>query len=274
MLLRRKEFFASYDAYVAGFRAAFPKVDIVGSADVYPLSQALALGPGVICRPRPIFQSYCAYTPRLAELNAAHLRTDRAADHVLFNIQTIDGRLAPQDDSLSWPELLTRYDVTGAAEPFIVMRKSATPRQYQFIPISETVAKLGETINIPAVSDGPIWVKIDIRRSLYGNILAMLYRPSGISFILSTRSGKQYGGRLLPGLARTGFVLSPFIENCQSFAALASSTWQNELAQFEVATVRIIPDEKPGVRSCYQPVVRVRFYRLDFPRHDSTLLER
>src|SRR5438034_5883619 len=36
----------------------FPNLDIHGSADVYPLSQTLALPLSLTCRPRPIFQSY------------------------------------------------------------------------------------------------------------------------------------------------------------------------------------------------------------------------
>ena len=122
----RQNSFRAYNTYAAGFRAGtFPNLDIHdnGSADVYPLSHTLALPLGLTCRPRPIFQSYSVYTPRLAEMNAAHLRSDRAADHILFDLWTIDGRFPSQDDSLSWPELLTRYDITGAADRYILMKK-------------------------------------------------------------------------------------------------------------------------------------------------------
>src|SRR6266478_276982 len=131
LLEDRQQSLRSYNAYVASLRGAFPNLELHGSADVYPLSQAVALGPGVTCRPRPVFQSYAACTPKLAELNAAHLRSDRAADHILFDVWTIDGRYAAQDDSLSWPELLTRYDITGAADRYLLMKKSVTHRQYE-----------------------------------------------------------------------------------------------------------------------------------------------
>jgi hypothetical protein len=98
----------SYEDHAAGLRTALPNLEISGSVDVYPLSQTVALAPSLTCRPRPIFQSYSAYTPKLAEMNAAYLRSNRAADHILFDVWTIDGRFAAQDDSLSWPELLTR----------------------------------------------------------------------------------------------------------------------------------------------------------------------
>jgi hypothetical protein len=264
----RQHSFRSYNAYAASLRGAFPNLGIHGSADIYPLSQTLALPLGVTCQPRPIFQSFCAYTPKLAELNAAHLRSDRAADHIFFDVSTIDGRFAPQDDSLSWPELLTRYDITGMGGKYILMKKSVTPKQYKLTPIGETVASFDEAITIPSMMAGPIWVTIDIRRTLYGNIIAMVYRPAGVSLTLFTRSGRIYSGRLLPAVARAGFLLSPVVENRQSFSSLASTNWQHELADLEVASARITADGGKGVEGGYQSAMRLRFYRLEFQRQD------
>jgi hypothetical protein len=47
------------------------------------------------------FHPASAYTPKLAELNEAHLRKDRAVDHIFFDVSTVDGRFACQDDSFS-----------------------------------------------------------------------------------------------------------------------------------------------------------------------------
>jgi hypothetical protein len=265
----RQHSFRSFNGYAASLRAAFPNLEIHGSADVYALSQTLALPLGLTCRPRPIFQSYSAYTPKLAEMNAAHLRSDRAADHIFFDVWTIDGRFAAQDDSLSWPELLTRYDIKRMAGRYILMEKSVTPRHYELTPIAETVAKFDEGIEVPSMIGGPIWVRIDIARSLWGNVMATLYRPPRVSLTVFTRSGRAYSGRLLPAEARAGFLLSPVVENRQSFFALASTNWQHELADLEVASARITTDGGTGVASRYQsPPVRVRFYRLDFQRQD------
>ena len=263
----RRHSFRHYYTYVTDLRArTFPDLDIHGTADVYPLSQTLSLPQSLTCRPRPIFQSISAYTPRLAEMNAAHLRSDRAADHVFFGIGTIDDRFAPQDDSLSWPELLTRYDITGMVDKYILMKKSITPRHYQLTPVGETVASFDEAIAVPSMMGGPVWVRIDIRRSLWGNIVAMLYRPSPVWLTVVARGG-MYSGRLLPGEARAGFLLSPLVDNGQSFFALASTNWQPELADREVASARVTADGGKEIPSHYQsPPVRMRFYRLDFER--------
>ena len=97
----------------------------------------------------------------------------------------------------------------------------------------------------------------------------MLYRPPRVWLTLFTRSGRAYGGRLLPVEARAGFLLSPVVKNRQSFFALASTNWQHELAGLEVASARITTYSGRAVASRYQsPPVRVRFYRLDFQRQD------
>jgi hypothetical protein len=262
-----RDSFRAYNTYAADLRArAFPDLEIHGTADVYPVSQTVALPLGLTCRPRPMFESCNAYTPKLAQMNAAHLRSERAADHIFFDVWTIDGRFAPQDDSLSWPELLTRYDITGVTGKYILMKKSATPRQYDLTPIGETVARFDEPIAVPSMMAGPIWVTIDVRRSLYGNIVATLYRPPPVWLTVLTRSGEGiYSGRLLPAAARAGFLLSPVVENRESFFALASTDWQHELADREVASARITANDGKEIASHYQsPPVRVCFYRLDF----------
>ena len=265
----RQDSFRSYNTYAAGLRAGtFPNLEIHGTADVYPLSQTLALPQGITCRPRPIFQSYSAYTPKLAEMNAAHLRSDRAADHILFDVWTIDGRFAAQDDSLSWPELLTRYDVMSMAGPYILMKKSVTPRQYKLTPVGETVVRFDEGIEVPSMIAGPIWVRIDIPRSLWGEVVAMLYRPTPVSLTVFTRSGRTFGGRLLPAVARAGFLLSPLIENRQSFSSLASANWQHELGDLQVTSARITTNGGREAASQYKSPIRVNFYRLDFQRPD------
>jgi hypothetical protein len=69
-------------------------------------------------------------------------------------------------------------------------------------------------------------------------------------------------------MARAGFLLSPFVENRQSFSSLASTNWQHELADLEVASARIAADGGKAVEGGYQSAVRLRFYRLEFQRQD------
>ena len=61
-----------------------------------------------------MIQSYAAFTPELADLNAAYLRSSHAPDNVFFECAPIDDHYPSLDDGLSWPVLLTRYDIRDA----------------------------------------------------------------------------------------------------------------------------------------------------------------
>ncbi len=98
------------------------------------------------------------------------------------------------------------------------------------------------------------------------------FSPSGT--FLSTIGTKGRGRGQLAGpngiavATRAGFLLSPVVENRQSFSALASTNWQHELANLRVVSASITTEESPGVTICYQSPVRLRFYRLSLQRQD------
>ncbi|MGH7304838.1 MAG: hypothetical protein ACRELZ_16250, partial [Candidatus Rokuibacteriota bacterium] len=108
---------ASLERYASQFAAAnqamakeAPFCDLVGSTDVISYRQQVMFSSGLQWRPRPIFQSYAAYTPEILRLNAASYEGPAAPENVLLQLETIDGRFPSLDDSLLWPILMTRYD--------------------------------------------------------------------------------------------------------------------------------------------------------------------
>jgi hypothetical protein len=54
----------------AALRSADPLPHLAGPIDIYPTDQALLLAHYLEFRPRPVLQSYMAYSPRLARANA------------------------------------------------------------------------------------------------------------------------------------------------------------------------------------------------------------
>src|SRR5205085_1685863 len=73
---------------------------VVGDApvDLFSYSQGVLLLNDLNYRPRPIFQSYSAYTSYLAAVNAHHYRGGAAPEFVLLNLQPIDHRPATAED--------------------------------------------------------------------------------------------------------------------------------------------------------------------------------
>ena len=74
-------------------KVSSPIPEAPGSADVFQALSGLAVVHGLDYRPRPVFQSYAAYTPTLAKYNADFLKSDRAPQFV----HALTGKLVARD---------------------------------------------------------------------------------------------------------------------------------------------------------------------------------
>jgi hypothetical protein len=269
-----------YETYLNLYRGVFPFPPLAGQTDIYPWNQAALLAHGLAYCPRPVFQSYSAYTPELAELNAAHLRSGRAADNLLFTLGTLDRRFPSLDDGRSWPELLTRYDIQGTIGPFpdafvpgataslILMKKSPAPREYHLAPLTNILIDFAAAVALPPATNGPIWAELEINKTLAGSAVSIFYKPPILTLAVSLRDGRQRCFRLVPGLVRGGFLLSPLIDDSASFIALASRDGWRGLINCEITSFTVYALTQSGSTICYQSPMRLRLYRLDYPRLD------
>ncbi len=254
-----------FDADAAAERERLRLPSVFGGTDIYPWDITPILARGMTYHPRPIMQSYTAYTPELAEMNAAFLRCSNAPQNLFFDVNPIDGRYPALDDGRSWLELLTRYDIRGISDSnatLLVLARSATPREYHLEPLTNVAAQFGEMVAVPDAGGHPVWVEMDIKKSLKGTIVSTLYKPPVVLLKVSLRGGSQIGSRIIPGMARSGFLLSPFIGNNVSFAALASRDLHRPLAGLEVTTMSVSVDISSGSSSDYRAPIQIRIYRL------------
>ena len=141
------------------------------------------------------------------------------------------------------------------------------PREFRLTPLQNTSARFGEPVTLPAATNGPVWVEIEIKKSLAGTVVSTLYKPPVLMLTVSLQDHTQQRFRIVPGMAGGGFLLSPLIADNRSFAALAS-TGRQDLAGLEVVSMTISAGTGSGSTRCYQSPMSVRFYRLDFPRQD------
>jgi hypothetical protein len=243
---------SDYEKNLASERKAHPLPPIEGDTDLYSYDQTVLFAHALPYQPRPIIQSYSAYTPELAAMNAAHLRTARAASNILFAIQPLDGDFPSLDDGLSWPELLTLYDIKGRSDDggrFLLLSRAASAREFHLTPLQNTSARFGEPVTLPAATSGPIWVEIEIKKSLAGTVVSALYKPPELMLTVSLQDRTSHRFRLIPGMAGGGFLLSPLIADNRSFAALASTGRQN-LAGLEVVSMTISAGTGSGSTRC------------------------
>ena len=255
----------AYEQDLSWLRSAYPLPQLDGTLDIYPWgAEPAVIAHGLNYRPRPVYESYSAYTPALAEMNARYLRQANAPQHILFEVRQLDLRLPAMDDGLSWPDLWCRYDIKGAAGRFLVLERASNPRNFELVPIG-TRSVLMETFQGLPPTQEPLWAKIDIPSSVGGKLVDAIYRPSHVWLEIQMADGRTRQFQIVPEVARSGFLLSPMIDDTPGFAALALPEWQQRLKDAVVTACRVRTGDS-DVAQHDGPKISLQLYRLVFPR--------
>jgi hypothetical protein len=207
------------DANVASMRqqAVLPLVS--GSSDIYSYNQSFLIASGNQWQPRPVLQSYSAYTPFLAEANRAHLLGKHAPDHIFFAVETIDERYPSLDDGASWPVLLTHYVPRGTYGNTLLLERHPVLAPSSRIAAIDAEYRFGDEVPVPAGNKRQ-FVQMDIQLNWLGRCVAFLFRPSQLAITVTLANGEHRQFRMVSGMAKAGFLLSPLVENTEEFAAL------------------------------------------------------
>lgn len=191
-----------------------------GTTDIYSTNQSYLISSGNAWSPRPIFQSYSAYTPELAEINKNHLLGSFAPDNIIFKIEPIDRRIPSMEDGASWPILMTNYRPTRMENDFLFLSRIKNPKSFQEqIKIKKEMHVFGESVLLPK-SEQPVFASIIIKKTIWGRIVNFLFKPSIniLTFELHNGSRKTY--KIAPGMMASGFLISPLIDNTTEFGLL------------------------------------------------------
>lgn len=203
------QYMDEYQHAVASIRSALPLPGQGKTVDLYTSeASAVVLGTGR-WTPRPVFQSYAAYTPALVERNVSHLR-EAGPERIFWRVQTIDNRYPALDDGKSWLWLLGAYHPTGYVSKYLQIDRQATVEP--LLTGAELINEYpvaGDAVDLPR--DTALWASVDLQPSLLGRLRAVVYKPPPVSMTLRYSDGAISRFRVVAGMMRTGFLLSPTV---------------------------------------------------------------
>ena len=209
-----------FDAKLDAMRRSTPLPLLDGTSDVYANGQLALIASGNRWSPRPVFQSYAAYTPSLLASNRSHLLGDDAPRNVFFKLEPLDRRFPSLDDGASWPVLLSQYRPAGTTQGFLLLRhRDDAPGAPTPTMRAKRTASFGERVDLPA-DDPRVVATIDIALSLLGRIVALLYKPSPIEITVELVDGTTKTFTVVSAMAASGFLVSPLVETTDEFARL------------------------------------------------------
>jgi hypothetical protein len=211
---------SDFDAAVKSlkYQAAFPV--LLGTTDIYSYNQSYLISSGNIWSPRPILQSYSVYTPLLAEENKKHLLGVKAPSNIIFKVEPIDGRIPSIEDGASWPVLLANYQPIQVVNDFLLLRKKENSSEIvESLKLKSEKYFFGENVDLP-FSDYPIFIYLDIRKTFFGRLASILFKSGQLQITLELKNGTKRQYRMIADMAKSGFLISPLIENTAEFGML------------------------------------------------------
>lgn len=241
-----------------------------GTTDIYSYNQSHLIASGNEWSPRPIFQSYSVYTPKLARINEAHLYSPRAPDNIIFKVEPIDRRLPALEDGRSWPAIIYNYSPVSVDNGFLFLKKKGpTNATAGLSDIYDNEHQLGSNVLIPETNSA-IFAEIDIQQTLIGHLLSFLLKPQGLSITLEMLSGQHVTYTMISTMAKSGFIISPFISDTNDFIYMFN---QNQLPNRKyVKSIRIFPANGDSI--FWKDTFSVKFSQLDLPdNHGALYLE-
>lgn len=239
---------------VARERIGEAPVDILG------YEQGLLHLNGLTHRPRPVFQSYVAYTGPLAEINRLFFHSPGAPDYLLAGLRAIDGHYPAHDDSGVLRDLPFVYEPVVEDRGYLLMRRrepgSIAPVTTTEIARHDNV-RPGDTVPLPDDRSHPLWMTIDSYPTLRTRLRGLFYREPQLWITLTDDRGQSSRWRIVPRLAEYGFLVQPRLVDQSDLTAWASQAGRNWNASIAVGT-------PPGDTAAWDRF-SVTFHRLSLP---------
>src|SRR5262249_40826447 len=164
-------------------------------------------------RPRPVFQSYTAYTPYLLSANARFFQGPKAPAYLIFKFQAIDNRLPTLEDGEALIRILHSYRPVFVEKGYLLLQRK--PLAPAGPPVAKRLLREGmiEFDQDVFLGEGnePKVLTLRVKPSRRGRLKKHLYKPAPLLIQLRTGDDQYYTYRLIPDMARTGFLINPLL---------------------------------------------------------------
>ena len=190
--------------------------------EIIPWGTAYALANKLNWKPRPVFQSYAAYTKELDNLNANSLSTN-PRDFILYQFASIDRRHPYFDEPNSNSYLLCNYQPSinfptfiennGRKTNTLLLERLSTPRCQTSSWSKESKTTWRTTIPISAADNDLSRISIKFKYSFFGKFLKFIFRSPPVYLHAIYKDGSRRTFRIIPENSENGIIVSHLPRN-------------------------------------------------------------
>lgn len=199
----------------------------IGNAkvDVYPWDYTIVKANNFNWQPRPVIQSYAAYTSTLDGKNAAHFRSEKAPEYLIFDLnkitfnlngdklESIDNRYLLNDEPQTILEIIQNYATVFSDEDFIVYKKNKKTNTLNSVITKTETAQWNKWIEIPDSASSFTRMKVHTSNSFSGKLKSAVYKDELYYIYLRNKNGSIFQYRFVPKNATDGLWIAPFFNN-------------------------------------------------------------
>jgi hypothetical protein len=233
--------------------AALPRITAAvgdGSVDLLTNRQGIVLLNGWRWTPRPMFQSYGAFSPDLQRRNRDFFRSARAPDHVVLYGDPIDGRLPTLDDGPALLEILNRYEPREVENGYLLLsRRRGDVPEVVGAPLRDRPVYFGETIDLQGLGPGAKAISFAIEYKPRGRLYQFLFKPPPVGIEVTFARGGSKLYRVVPGMIRDPILIDPLPQGQDEWIELATQGLRPN-----VAGVRLVLPQPGPQRYCAEPI--------------------
>lgn len=224
--------YGSFGSYVSAFisynekrtiyqsrKRYIPKriINKIGNAtvDVFPWDSEYIIENRLNYTPRPVFQSFSAYTEQLQNINYEKYRLS-APEFIIYDYDAIDQRY-PFNDDLSINLFICKNYTFADSFSSNGRWRVLLQKKEAVMPLSMTQGKVVATrlkTNIPATTKA---MKIEVKETFAGKLQSLFYRAQAIRLQMNMKSGVSVLYRTSKELLKAGILTDKGIVTTKDF---------------------------------------------------------
>jgi hypothetical protein len=194
--------------------------------------------------PRPVLQSYTAYTPWLDQRDAAFFAGPGAPEYVVYTYESLDGRYEAFDEPATFRTLLQHYAIDKVLDTHTVLLRHRDAVDSAERDQGRACAVLGQPIRVPQLPGRSIFAAVGVQPTLAGRVLDLIDRPSAVAITLTTSTTSRVF-RLIPAVAADGLYVSSLFDSAGSVGETFNGLAGEAITSLTVSTVRSLDWHTP-----------------------------
>jgi hypothetical protein len=205
------------------------------TVDIFPHHIAVLYAYDLNWSPRPVFQSYSAYTPLLDQMNASHFEKNNAPDNIVYSYLSVDNRYLLFDEPAVFRTLLKNYEVQSL-DDYLILQRQSEKINYDSIPIVSGVCPVGTLIDVPQCPGQHVFCNINISTSLWGKLINILYKPPHmyIEFYVKGQS-EPITYRFIRRLGVDGLFISKYAVDLSDICSIFEGNYEQDIEKIRIS---------------------------------------